>query len=518
MHALTPFGFGLPLAAALVAPREDVACTTFAKHLPINENNATFLNATYYPAKSLNVSNTVNKISFCEIYTSTSYGNGNNTLIAATWLPDRLQYNDRFIAVGNGGMAGTIDYAGMMTQLNSGLGFAVSGGNSGHRASENNNGGGEPGVYLPYLHDQEQVIAWIRDAISLFTPASKALTAAYYGKEASYSFYSGCSTGGAQGMALAQYHPELFDGIVAGCPGNWYSHLALSFLWNAQHTATNASKLSQGKLNLTTNAVLDACDLDDGVADRVLENPLSCTFDVTSLACDSEDTDTSGCLTEPELTAAKFIYSGPRHSTTNESLYPGFTFGSEIEWALQQGDLSTAFSIPILQNLVYNNLNYNASTFDWASNVDDLDAQAGSLIDAIDPNLSSFRDHGGKLLISQGWADPFNAATWPIEHWEAIKSATATSGDGGDVSYWLKLFMVPGGGHCGAAAHYPQVPATYHNVAKMVQWVERGEKPDEVLSSGAPDGSGRTRKLCAWPAAARFVGEDVDDWGSYVCE
>jgi feruloyl esterase len=518
MHPLTPLSVILPLTAALVLPHEESDCTTFAKHLAISEHNATFLNATYYPANSLNVSNTLNKVSFCEVYTSISYGNGNNSLVAATWLPDQLQWNDRFIAVGNGGMAGIIDYAGMMTQLNdAGLGFAVSGGNAGHLASDNNNGGGEPGFYLPYLHDQEQVIAWIRDAISLFTPASKALTAAYYGKEASHSYYTGCSTGGAQGMALAQYHPDLFDGIVAGCPGNWYSHLALSFLWNAQHTAANASKLSQSKLNFTTNAILDACDLNDGVVDRVLENPLACTFDVSTLACDSKNSNTSACLTEPELTAARYIYSGPRNSVTNESLYPGFTFGSEIEWALQQGDLATAFSIPILQNLVYGNLSYDASTFDWNLSVDDLDARAGSLIDAIDPNLTSFKNAGGKLLISQGWADPFNAATWPIEHWEAIKVATATT-EGEHVSDWLNLFMVPGGGHCGAAAHYPQVPATYHSVAKMVQWVERGEKPEEVLSSDAPDGSGRTRKLCAWPATARFIGGDVDDWGSYVCE
>jgi feruloyl esterase len=237
MQALTTLSAILPLAAALVLPHETPGCTTFAKSLDLAGYNATLLNATYYPANSLNVSNTFNNVSFCEIYTSISYGTGNNTLIAATWLPDRLQYNDRFMAVGNGGMAGTIDYPGMLTQLNSGMGFAVAGGDAGHRASDNNGGGGEPGVYLPYLHDKEQVTAWIHDAISLFTPAGKALTAAYYGKDANYSFYSGCSTGGAQGMALAQYHPELFDGIVAGCPGNWYSHLALSFLWNAQHTA-----------------------------------------------------------------------------------------------------------------------------------------------------------------------------------------------------------------------------------------------------------------------------------------
>lgn len=116
----------------------------------------------------------------------------------------------------------------------------------------------------------------------------------------------------------------------------------------------------------------------------------------------------------------------------------------------------------------------------------------------------------------QGWADPFNAATWPIEHLERIRAVTA---DDGDVSEWLNLFMIPGGGHCGAASYYPQVPATYHAVEKLVAWVEEGEKPQEILSDGAPDESGRTRKLCAWPETARWNGEgDADDWESYVCE
>lgn len=237
MHLFAVLSLGVPFTAALTLQKQTPNCTAFAKHLSLDAHDTTLLNATYYPVNSLNVSDTFNNVSFCEVYTSTSYGsNKNNSLIAATWLPDRLQYKDRFMAVGNGGMAGTIDYSGMMTQLNSGLGFAVAGGNAGHLASENNDGGGEPGVYLPYLHDEDQVRAWIHDAISLFTPAAKALTAGYYGSNATYSFYHGCSTGGAQGMSLAQYHPQLFDGIVAGCPGNWYSHLALSFLWNAQHT------------------------------------------------------------------------------------------------------------------------------------------------------------------------------------------------------------------------------------------------------------------------------------------
>lgn len=210
-------------------------CSSFAYESTLKGSNATYLNATYYPQHSLNVSNTFNDIAFCEIYGSVAYGS-NDSLNFALWLPDNSKYHSRFLAVGNGGMAGIIDYAGMLSQINSGMGVAVAGGNAGHLFSDNNNGGGAPGVYLPYLHDRAQVEAWIHDAISLFTPAAKAWTKAYYGREPQHSYYYGCSTGGAQGFALAQLHPGLFDGIFAGSPGNWYSHLALSFLWNAQHT------------------------------------------------------------------------------------------------------------------------------------------------------------------------------------------------------------------------------------------------------------------------------------------
>ncbi|KAK5674528.1 hypothetical protein LTS10_012724 [Elasticomyces elasticus] len=517
MRYCTLFTLGVALARALVLPQTTADCASFESDVDLGDYNAKVLNTTYYPSGALNNSKIVNQVAFCELYASIPYGN-NDTLTFVLWLPNVFDYDNRFMAVGNGGMAGTIDLANMMTQLNSGLGFAVAGGNGGHEASTNNGGSGAPGTYIPYLHDPDQVQAWIHDAISLFTPTAKALTAAYYGRAARYAYYDGCSTGGAQGFALVQFHPELFDGVVAGSPGNWYSHLALSFLWNAQHTNTFASNLTQTLLNFTAKAVLDACDTIDGVEDRLVEDPLRCRFDIDTLACNGSYPSTiSGgnttCLTPAQVKAAKAIYAGPVRSDNGTQLYPGFDFGSESEWLLQEGNLAGAFSIPILQNLVYNDLNYNSDDFEWASDVADVDDKAGTFIDEISPDLSTFRNRSGKLLVTQGWADPFNAATWPIEHLEQIENFF-----NGDVSDFLNLFMVPGGGHCGPAQSYPGVPATYHTVAALVDWVERGKKPEQVLSTNPPDGSGRTRKLCAYPSTARLVGKDINDWNSYVCE
>lgn len=159
----------------------------------MTEFNASISNVAYQPANARNVSGAFNQKGFCEVNATIQYGTA-DSLDFTLWLPDWVNYEGRFLAVGNGGMAGTIDYVNMLQQFNSRLGVAVAGGNAGHLASRNNDGGGEPGVYLPYLHDPAQVEAWIHNAISLFTPAAKALTAAYYRDQPMFSYYDGAWT------------------------------------------------------------------------------------------------------------------------------------------------------------------------------------------------------------------------------------------------------------------------------------------------------------------------------------
>jgi feruloyl esterase len=275
-------------------------------------------------------------------------------------------------------------------------------------------------------------------------------------------------------------------------------------------------------LDFITAEALKKCDTIDGVSDNLIENPLACPFDVSSLTCDGTAPASTGnitCLTSSQISAAKSIYQGPvRSDNTSISLYPGFSPGSESNWLLQEGNLASAFSVPIMQNLVFNNLSYDAATFNWASDVAALDARAGTLIDEISNDLSTFRSCGGKMLVYQGWADPFNAATWPIDHLEAVTRTTigenATVAD----NNFMKLFMIPGGGHCGASAQYPDVPAKYDVMPALVDWVEKGDVPKEIKSEVPSDKSARTRKLCAWPAVARIrEGGEKDDWESYDC-
>ena len=135
---------------------------------------------------------------------------------------------------GNQGFAGNIIYASMVEDISKG--FAVAGGDGGHLAALNYGGPGDAGIYLPFLHSHDQVVTWLHNSMALLTTPAKELTTRYYDERPKRSYHWGCSSGGAQGFALAQYHPELFDGVFAGSPGNYWSHLALSFLWAYQVT------------------------------------------------------------------------------------------------------------------------------------------------------------------------------------------------------------------------------------------------------------------------------------------
>jgi len=275
------------------------------------------------------------------------------------------------------------------------------------------------------------------------------------------------------------------------------------------------SYIPQNKLTAMTNAVAAVCDGEDGVEDGVIANPPLCKFDVDSFACSATNPslNATDCLTAAQLITAKAIYAGPTRRDNGAQIYPGFAFGSESSWMYQETVLADAFSIPILQNLVYDNLNYNADTFNFASDVDTVDEKAGTHIDEISPDLQAFHSSGGKLLTVQGWADQLNSPYWPIEHLRQVEEVF-----GGPVNSWFELFMAAGAGHCGANPLFPNAPGTYATTAAMVDWVERGHAPKQIEASQPSSGANITRKMCPYPQYAKYMSGNVNDWTSFACD
>ena len=312
---------------------------------------------------------------------------------------------------------------------------------------------------------------------------------------------------------MARYHPELYDGIHSSAPGADQDNMILSFLWNDR---AEKGVLAQEALDLVTNAVLDLCDSHDGVEDRLLTNPLACNFHIESLACNNTSAQTNNsttCLTQPQLDAFRAVYGGAQASDTHEQIYPGYNLGSETAWSFPIiNGLASLHAVPILQNLVYRNLTWNSTTFGFTeAEVQFVEKRAGPLIDVSDPDLRAFKARRGKIMATHGWADQLLTPLWTLGYRKRLE------GKHGNLDDLFRLFMVPGGGHCGAAPGYPQAPATSHVMAPLIAWVERGVQPQSVLASDPADGSGKTRKLCPWPKTARYESGSTEDWQSFIC-
>src|ERR1700737_969588 len=183
------------------------------------------------------------------------------------WLPQAKDWTRRLHMVGNGAYSSNIYYAQMAARI---------------RAGD---------------------VAVGTDTGPQGRPGAKDLPKAYYGASPTFSYFSGCSTGGYQGLMAAQRHPEDFDGIIAGDPGNNRSNPNLAFLWqflsNHPHGDDDHQIVPNAKLLLINHAIVDRCDRLDGVADGVINDPRICHFDVRSLQCARGDA--PNCLTRAQI-------------------------------------------------------------------------------------------------------------------------------------------------------------------------------------------------------------------------
>ncbi len=430
------------------------------------------------------------------------------------WLPEN--WNGRILALGSGGFGGSIPEAQMRPFLSKG--YAVTANDTGHTDPT-----------MAWMHDPVALYAWGHSATHAAIVPVKEVVRAYYGKPADYAYFQGCSTGGAQAMEEAEFYPQDFDGIAASCPGMHYSHLMLSFLWGLK-ASTEHAVLGPDKLQLLHTAVLKQCDALDGVKDGLLENPLACHFDPAVLKCRKGQT--SGCLMDAEVATAAAIYQGPRNPRTGKPIYPGFVPGSESTlepaagmpygWTFIQGPLATQYAVPLLQNMVFGD-KWDWKTFDFDKDVDRLDAAMHDKIDATNPDLSAFQARDGKLLMVQGWGDPLNAQTLPIEYRDAVVAhlaqrygkAKATA----MVDGFFRLFMAPGMSHCMGGPG----PSKFDALAALQDWVENGHPPQRLIAhktSSVPAGSdaAMSRPLCPYPQTAHWTGRGAtNDAANFSC-
>src|SRR5436190_2740903 len=235
------------------------------------------------------------------------------------WLPVS-GWNGKYMQVGNGGWAGTIPVSSLANGIQ--RGYVAAGTNDGHEAGHPD---GPAGWAIGH---PEKLIDFGHRSLHETAVQAKAILSVFYTKEASRSYFFGCSDGGREALMEAQRYPEDFNGIIAGAPANDWSNHFTGFVWNEQALLKSpGSLIAPEKLPAIQKAVLAACDANDGVRDGLIEDPRKCSFDPSVLTC--QGAENAECLTERQVIALKKIYDGPTNPRTGKQIYPGYPPGHE---------------------------------------------------------------------------------------------------------------------------------------------------------------------------------------------
>ncbi|KAK5634092.1 hypothetical protein RRF57_009806 [Xylaria bambusicola] len=463
------------------------------------------------------------------------------------FLPD--EWNSRFLTIGSYSFFGGINWLEMGVGVKyGGVALATDTGHS--------SGVGD----ITWANTTLKQVNWAYQALQGSIYLGKALTEAYYGQHIAYSYFTGCSTGGRQGLKQIQLDPNVFDGALIGAPAwdtkhlmPWLSKLAT---WNLPEDASYS--LNDANLFSRLQAeVLKQCDPLDGVKDNIISSPSACRqkFDITKVRCDISGNKTS-CWTKAQTETAKKMYAD-YVTSDGQLVYKGSEYGSELEWG--------TFLLPAVANDNSQNVRRN---FDgqyeryfmsygsrWQTTsyndsvVKDAEARDEKIVQATADqfDLGSFRNKG-KIIMYGGLAD--NVV--PVQHTTYYYNRTVEVM--GYVGDFFRYFQIPGMRHCwgtpdnvkapwmigstGQSVQRPpyasawSVPLGFNDsghdaLLALMDWVEKGRTVSQIIASefNFTDDTRqnivlhRQRPLCVYPKTAQWNGKgNQNDAASWRCQ
>lgn len=450
---------------------------------------------------------------FCNVTVTYTHPGWDDTINLHVWLP--LQgWNGRFL--GTGGGAWSTGYGAIAMEDPDYRGFTTAFTDGGH--VHDNSLSADP----TWAHSSPGNVNWhlLQDfaSASLYdlSVIGKAVTAAFYQEEPHHSYFSGCSTGGRQGLLLAQRYPHAFDGIMASAPAIHWATFLVAVYWTQQVMNRLGYHPPPCEVRAFVQRAIAACDGLDGVQDGIVSMPGLCEFDPYSLvgqefSCEGENR----TFTEKGAAVVESAWKGPSNTTARQRWY-GFNPDARIgviSAATKCDDSGECKSAAVtiyrewIRYFVLKDLDRDLSVMTDAEYFTIMHASRNeydSVISAIDQDLSAFRDAGGKMLTWHGLADAAIPPNGTVQYYDSVLNFDPAAAN------YYRFFEAPGVAHCAGGPG----PEPSDEMAQLVDWVEKGVAP-EVLITGEKNGV--SRNLCPYPLQQVYVGGDPKKAESFAC-
>jgi hypothetical protein len=356
-----------------------------------------------------------------------------------------------------------------------------------------------------------------------------AVTKLFYGNPPRRMYFVGGSTGGREAMMVVDRWPADYDGVLAAYAAWNQIESDLQYIRISQAMYGKGGYLPFEKTKLLRDAVMNACDAQDGLKDGIVSNPAACTFDPATLRC-PEGKDHHGCLSDAQLhTIAAFA----EPTTSSFAVRNGMTFEPGFN-VLRGADLTGNMGLcrhpmhnPIFP---FNSFYYlvadgvlrdflkdkqlSALTFEWktgGTNGQFIPAilNQSAEDDASLANLSAFTQHGGKLLLIHGDADTTIPTNASVLLYQRIVAAMGQS----QAETFLRLYLIPGFGHARGVFN-----AGFDTVGTLDAWADQQQPPAQLITTDQNLGATRSRPLCPYPSWPRYDTGDPNLAASFHCE
>jgi len=358
-------------------------------------------------------------------------------------LPPAARWNKTYLAKGNGGLGNKTSAEAAMPDAR--LGYAVS----------HNNLGTENWKSAPNL--KSVVADFGHRAIYQTAIVSQKVINAFYGERPKFSYYSGGSTGGQEGLSLAERHPELFDGIAVLYPVTNRTRLHTRFAYERKVLAAK-DYFKPEEIEQISDAIVAQNRGNSGEYSEkdypFLKFPEKAKCDYAKLAF----------LTAEQIDVLKRIHDTVKNAR-GEYVTVGFVPSAELadrgksllkgytgDWIYPMA-LGAAYSVA--------DVNFDSDL----QKVEDLFAADSNAL----PNLERFKLLGHKLIIIQGKLDTIVPAQYVQEYYDSV---VARNGGKEPTRAFARIFFVPGMWHGNMSNCNP--------LAYLRKWVEEGAAPQSI--------------------------------------
>ncbi|KAK5659417.1 hypothetical protein OQA88_618 [Cercophora sp. LCS_1] len=369
---------------------------------------------------------------------------GTKNVAFELYLPSRANWNMRFLTVGNGAFAGGASRVDMFSRAV--YGWATMSTNTGH---ENDNSS-LPGLLDWAKNEPDLQKDWAYRAMAQSVPYAKAIVAGYYeGISMRGNYYSGCSTGGRQGIRQIEEDPNSFDGMLIGAPA-WNIKSFVGVIsrigWLAETSGLKDTDTDPFLTFRIKETVYNICNgLDGSITDEAVRDMDKCR---TALRGSStNETLWRGSFTTVAQREAFLTLIEEFKSPVDDTSYAGDGFEPTAAWDLgfstylsdrrRNGDFTNQFAKYFLndtsRDLVWDDSEHGKRLLgDLTEWNDRVRAQA-------DPILLGNGTYKGKTILYTGTSDGFVSS---------IGTRRAYDIAGGNSNNNLAYFEIPGMPHC----------------------------------------------------------------------